>query len=199
MKDLNEYAKRLVENNNLDAVRKRNVADQRSNADVDRKYNEKLGGEQHSGVDYKYRDFAREVQQGRRLDPGPDKLRLSPEDQKKVRHGGTNTLWDPESRDRNLRANASDYRMGAREKAYENPISKVGTKFTNIKVGSSGDNVASVQKALGITADGKFGKGTRQAVMDFQKKHGLKVDGIVGDETMSKIRRDAEVRKAKNK
>lgn len=201
VKDLHEYANRLVENNNLDAVRRRNVANQRLNPDVDRKYG-RLGGEQHSGVDYRDRDETRKVQQGRAPDPGPDKLRYRPTDYQ-TGYGGTNTPTRQGvpgvPRPNSPTANASDYRMGAREKAYENPISKVGTKFTDIRVGSSGDNVASVQKALGITADGKFGKGTRQAVMDFQKKHGLKVDGIVGHETMSKIKRDAEVSKAKNK
>ena len=49
----------------------------------------------------------------------------------------------------------------------------------------SGETVRQVQVALGVTADGKFGVLTEQAVKEFQRKNGLVVDGIVGDKTLS--------------
>jgi peptidoglycan hydrolase-like protein with peptidoglycan-binding domain len=199
MKDLHDYALNIVENTMLDKKRRENVSQQRLNPDVDRKYNDKLGGEQHSGINYRDREQTRMVQQGRALDPGPDKLRMRSTDY--YRPGGTDsqTIQPPRKDSRPAAKGPQPYGMGAREKASENPISKVGTKFTSVRKGASGDNVKELQTALGITADGKFGKGTEAAVRAYQKKHGLKVDGIIGDETMSKIRRDKEVQANKGK
>lgn len=44
-----------------------------------------------------------------------------------------------------------------------------------------------VQQAVGATADGKFGKDTKNAVIAYQKKHGLVADGEVGINTWKKI------------
>ena len=44
-----------------------------------------------------------------------------------------------------------------------------------------------VQKAVGVNVDGKFGKDTRNAVINFQKLTGLKADGCVGLNTWKKI------------
>ena len=44
----------------------------------------------------------------------------------------------------------------------------------------------------GLTVDGQFGSGTKQAVINFQRAYGLDVDGIAGPATISKI---IEVRK----
>ena len=44
-----------------------------------------------------------------------------------------------------------------------------------------------IQKALGIKADGIFGKGTEEAVKKFQKENGLFADGIVGKKTLDKL------------
>lgn len=44
-----------------------------------------------------------------------------------------------------------------------------------------------VQKAVGVQADGKFGKDTKNAVIKVQKLFGLKADGCVGLETWKKI------------
>jgi N-acetylmuramoyl-L-alanine amidase CwlA len=44
-----------------------------------------------------------------------------------------------------------------------------------------------VQKAVGVTVDGKFGNGTKNAVIKFQKLVGLKADGCVGLNTWKKI------------
>ena len=44
-----------------------------------------------------------------------------------------------------------------------------------------------LQEKLGITADGKFGNGTRTAVINYQQNNGLTADGIVGLNTWKKI------------
>ena len=44
-----------------------------------------------------------------------------------------------------------------------------------------------VQKAVGVTVDGKFGNDTKNAVIKFQKLVGLVADGCVGLETWKKI------------
>jgi peptidoglycan hydrolase-like protein with peptidoglycan-binding domain len=46
-----------------------------------------------------------------------------------------------------------------------------------------GYDVAAVQQALGVAADGVYGPQTRNAVIHFQRQNGLLVDGIVGPET----------------
>ena len=53
----------------------------------------------------------------------------------------------------------------------------------NLRIGSRGPEVAAVQRALGIPADGIFGRQTRRAVRSFQQANGLLVDGIVGPVT----------------
>lgn len=44
-----------------------------------------------------------------------------------------------------------------------------------------------VQKAVGVTADGKFGKDTKNAVIKYQKLLGLAADGEVGFNTWKKL------------
>lgn len=44
-----------------------------------------------------------------------------------------------------------------------------------------------VQSAVGVAVDGKFGKGTKSAVIKFQKLVGLPADGCVGLDTWKKI------------
>lgn len=56
-----------------------------------------------------------------------------------------------------------------------------------LKKGSRGIDVKYLQQELGIKVDGIFGNATHQAVRDFQKKNRLKVDGIVGPVTWSKL------------
>jgi peptidoglycan hydrolase-like protein with peptidoglycan-binding domain len=50
-----------------------------------------------------------------------------------------------------------------------------------------GASVASVQRALGIAADGIWGPETRRAVRSYQRAHGLMVDGIVGPQTLASL------------
>lgn len=61
-----------------------------------------------------------------------------------------------------------------------------------IRYGAKGDSVKQIQQQLknagyNIAVDGIFGNQTKQAIMDFQKKNGLKVDGIVGQQTLSSL------------
>jgi peptidoglycan hydrolase-like protein with peptidoglycan-binding domain len=44
-----------------------------------------------------------------------------------------------------------------------------------------------VQNAVGVEDDGKFGNGTKNAVIKIQKLFGLKADGVVGLDTWKKI------------
>lgn len=55
-------------------------------------------------------------------------------------------------------------------------------------IGYSNRNLTKiVQKAVGVTTDGKFGKDTKSAVIKWQKLMGLEADGIVGYNTWRKI------------
>lgn len=62
-----------------------------------------------------------------------------------------------------------------------------------LRKGGSGDSVRSLQTALSdklgkdVEADGKFGPKTREAVIEFQRKHGLTPDGVVGPKTRAKL------------
>lgn len=55
------------------------------------------------------------------------------------------------------------------------------------KIGSRGEVVRQIQKALHLAADGIYGKLTAEAVTAFQRDHGLKPDGIVGPATLAKL------------
>ena len=50
--------------------------------------------------------------------------------------------------------------------------------------GDNGPTIKIIQQVLNIYDDGIFGPATRRAVVAFQKKHGLDVDGVVGPKTL---------------
>lgn len=56
-----------------------------------------------------------------------------------------------------------------------------------MRKGDRGADVAALQRALGIVADGSFGPVTDSAVRTFQAERGLVVDGIVGPVTRREI------------
>ena len=56
-----------------------------------------------------------------------------------------------------------------------------------IRRGSRGESVKVLQEALHLAVDGIFGRITEEAVRAFQRRNGLKADGIVGNETWAKI------------
>lgn len=64
----------------------------------------------------------------------------------------------------------------------------MASTYQTVSYGSSGESVRRLQNALnkkgyGLSEDGIFGEKTRAAVRDYQKKNGLLLDGIAGDET----------------
>lgn len=69
------------------------------------------------------------------------------------------------------------------------PLVLTTASATSLKMGSSGDEVKTLQTKLkrwgyySGSVDGKFGTGTKAAVTDFQKKNGLTPDGMVGSAT----------------
>jgi RHS repeat-associated protein len=67
-----------------------------------------------------------------------------------------------------------------------------GASSSYLLVGSTGSSVVDLQtklKAAGISVsvDGDFGPATKAAVMQYQQSHGLTVDGIVGNQTMTSL------------
>lgn len=61
-----------------------------------------------------------------------------------------------------------------------------------LKIGSKGDYVTIAQGRLvvagyDIVVDGIFGQKTKQAVIEFQKGHGLTPDGVIGPKTWAKL------------
>lgn len=64
--------------------------------------------------------------------------------------------------------------------------------YTTIKIGSRGKMVKILQGHLNengynLSVDGIFGVNTQKAVMDYQRKNSLMVDGIVGPKTWNKL------------
>lgn len=85
--------------------------------------------------------------------------------------------------------------------------SSSGTATSYMSVGDAGDNVKNLQKLLiqlGYNlgkggADGIFGEATKQAVMEFQKKKSLVVDGLAGKATLDALYEVINDSKAKSK
>ena len=68
----------------------------------------------------------------------------------------------------------------------------ISITYPTVREGDKGEIVTQLQTFLSKTGstlqiDGIFGPGTRSAVMAFQRKHGLTVDGIVGKQTWTKL------------
>ncbi|MGY4689610.1 peptidoglycan recognition protein family protein [Salibacterium sp. K-3] len=70
-----------------------------------------------------------------------------------------------------------------------------GSESSTLQAGDTGSNVRNLQKQLiqagenlsVYGADGEFGSETKRAVESFQRKYGLRVDGIAGPRTMEKL------------
>jgi hypothetical protein len=57
-----------------------------------------------------------------------------------------------------------------------------------LKPGSRGVNVKRLQRKLRVQASGYYGRLTKRAVKRFQKRKGLKPDGVAGPATLAKLR-----------
>ena len=66
-----------------------------------------------------------------------------------------------------------------------------------LKLGSRGNEVKLLQEKLNLKTDGIFGPLTEEAVKDFQRSNGLKVDGIAGANTLSKLNLSVDKRNIK--
>lgn len=62
-------------------------------------------------------------------------------------------------------------------------------QLPNLRKGSKGVYVNLLQRLLKINSDGKYGGQTKQAVKEYQRQHGLKVDGKCGPQTWKALTR----------
>jgi len=71
-----------------------------------------------------------------------------------------------------------------------NPVAKKTAilPFKELKVGSKGPGVKTVQKLLGIPADGDFGLKTEKAIKAFQTKEKIKATGMLDGETFLRMK-----------
>ena len=65
--------------------------------------------------------------------------------------------------------------------------SKTLSACPTLRVGARGNITKLMQQKIGVAADGIFGNGTKQAVINYQKSKGLVADGIVGRNTWRKL------------
>ena len=68
----------------------------------------------------------------------------------------------------------------------------MASNYPTVQYGSQGETVRQLQRALNhagysLDVDGGFGTKTKAAVIDYQKKNGLAVDGVVGTETWGSL------------
>lgn len=57
-----------------------------------------------------------------------------------------------------------------------------------ITTGSNGKEVSAIQRRLGISETGTYGGKTKKRVEQFQTRHGLQVDGVIGKQTIAALR-----------
>jgi hypothetical protein len=67
------------------------------------------------------------------------------------------------------------------------PVSPIPFPGMNIHRGAKGGVVATIQRIVGVVADGDFGPNTEQAVRNWQARNGLAADGVVGPITWHRM------------
>jgi hypothetical protein len=78
--------------------------------------------------------------------------------------------------------------VALRSRAWSASGTRANTSRAELNHGSRGNEVRGIQRALRtrgypVSEDGIYGHKTKTAIRDFQRSHGLAVDGIVGPET----------------
>lgn len=68
----------------------------------------------------------------------------------------------------------------------------MASTYTELRKGATGNNVSAMQTALNnagfsVNASGSFDDATEAALKQYQQQNGLTVDGIAGDQTLSKL------------
>lgn len=86
--------------------------------------------------------------------------------------------------DRIARYNKAKSTLGG---SYTDTAQTRNNSSRTLRKGMSGKDVAKMQKAIGVTADGIFGPATTSAVKKWQRANGLVADGIVGPKTRTKM------------
>ncbi len=69
--------------------------------------------------------------------------------------------------------------------------SEISDKSQIIRVKASPEKIQRALKAAGVytgPVDGKIGAGTKAAIIEFQKSHGLKADGVLGKKTWEELK-----------
>ena len=89
--------------------------------------------------------------------------------------------------DRNRRWESALSILGGEMPAPKKAAPEKAAGVRTLRKGMKGDDVAKMQKAIGVGADGDFGFGTLTAVKKWQKMNGLVADGIVGPATQAKM------------
>src|SRR6188472_4277860 len=72
--------------------------------------------------------------------------------------------------------------------ALAGPLASAAHAHPTLERHDRGHEVAVLQRALHIHADGLFGRGTARAVRRFQRGHGLHADGVAGPATWRALR-----------
>jgi peptidoglycan hydrolase-like protein with peptidoglycan-binding domain len=70
-------------------------------------------------------------------------------------------------------------------------VSAVSDNLQIIRVKASPEKIQRALKSAGVYTgpmDGKIGSGTKAAIIEFQKSHGLKADGVLGKKTWDELK-----------
>lgn len=86
-----------------------------------------------------------------------------------------------------FRKNRYDQKLATAFAAHAKVAPRTAAVRRALKMGDSGPDVAELQRRLKVAADGDFGPATRQALIDFQRAHGLSADGIAGPNTLAAL------------
>ncbi len=91
-------------------------------------------------------------------------------------------------------AEADQASAGSTESADQGESMKTlesSSKAQIIRVKISIEQIQRALKSAGVytgSVDGRLGSGTRAAIVDFQKSHGLKADGVLGHKTWDELK-----------